>query len=263
MNLLKTKTAGFSLLEMIGVMAVMAIMAGALAPSVFQMMEAGYETAEAESMESIGDNFERYVLRSKTIPAESDWVEEVADFAGMVPTRLSHNDKNYARKIYYSPKFFTNKKKTFAGFAQDTGLDVEPYSPRILIVSSLEGEVTANLNNQNRFDAVWDQTSKAKIKESKSVLIQRVNLAPHFVRTVLSNSSTNQVGYSVEGGGEGSVSAGTGASDGQRTVYLIADSLLKLRGHPYPGQPVLRQQVVKADASFRYQEDTGVWSWHH
>ena len=38
MKTLRT-SAGFSLLEMIGVMAVMAILAGALAPSIFQMIE--------------------------------------------------------------------------------------------------------------------------------------------------------------------------------------------------------------------------------
>ena len=52
---LRKQALGFSLLELIGVMAVMAILAGALAPSVFQLIEEGYQTAERQSLKTIAD----------------------------------------------------------------------------------------------------------------------------------------------------------------------------------------------------------------
>lgn len=257
-----SSSAGFSLLEMIGVMAVMAILAGALAPSVFQMMEAGYETAEADTMQALGAAYQGYVVRSKSIPAAADWVDDIADYAGYVPLKVAQNEKGFARRIYFDPTFFTSSPQAFSGYVQDTGLSARPYSPRIMLVSSLDQAISASLNTQARFDAVWAQSTGALITESKSTLIERINLTPDFVRVVLSNSAASQVGYSLEGGTEAAVAAASGGSDGQRTVYLISDTLLQLRGDPYPGAPVLRQQLVSREGSYRYAENSGVWSWY-
>ena len=257
------RARGFSLLELIGVLAVMGIMAGALAPSVFQLIEDGYADAEVVNLTTIGDSLRDYVRREKQIPtaAGDEWAREIAAYASLAPERVLRNQKRYKRRYYVDRRFFENKNKAFKGYTQQQGLSVRPYSPRIMIVSSLEGEVKANLNKPARFDAVWDGAKGARIVESKQVKIERINLAPVFVRVVLNNASTNQAGYSLEGGSDNAVAAAAGGADGSRTLYVIADTRLALNAAPYPSGGLLRQLIVKEETSLRYELAGVNWHW--
>ena len=257
-------SAGFSLLEMIGVMAVMAILAGALAPSIFQMIEEGYQGAEAQSMETVAEALQDYVRYTKTIPTDQadNWTTAVADYAGLSPNRVRYNDKNFERRLYIDPDFFGGGgggSGTF--FSQDQGLSNMPVSPRVMLVSSLDGAVRQRLNSADRFDDVWNQESDARIKESKTVFIERVNLAPLFKRVVLSNANASQAGYVLESGSEGSIAGESGGSDGVRTIYVVAGSKLSLRAAPYPGGTTMRQLIVDRDVSVRYETDGVSWYW--
>jgi prepilin-type N-terminal cleavage/methylation domain-containing protein len=257
------RNKGFSLLEMIGVMAVMAIFAGALAPSVFQVIEEGYQGAEQQSLRSIGESLERYVRSSKSIPslAAADWASAVADYASLAPQRVLTNEKQFARRLYADPQFFTTTNQAFTGYIQTQGLANAPNSPRLMVVSSLAGNITANLNTHERFTDVWEQTADALIVETKEVMIERVNLAPLFVRMVLNNANSAQTGYVLESGTEAAVAAASGGIDGSRTVYVIAGTRLGLNQSPFPGGATQRQLIVSADDSLRYQLNGSVWAW--
>ena len=260
---MRRQSQGFSLLEMIGVMAVMAILAGALAPAIFQMIDDGYQTAEIQSMETLRTALEDAIRSNKEIPSakDSDWTTAVADFAGFAPSRVLYNDKNFKRRLYVDPKFFSKKNKAFKGYVQNQGLASKPHSPRMMLVSNLEGNIKTKLNNNKQFSAVWEQTKKAKIKESKTLIIERINLAPLFKRVVLSNSFSSQTGFELEGGKEGAIAAASGGSDGSRTLYVIAATRIDLNAAPYPGGATQRQLIVQNDTSLRYQTDGGSWYW--
>ena len=259
-----SKPAGFSLLEMIGVMAVMAILAGALAPSVFQMLEEGYQGAEAQSMETVAGALRDYVRYTKTIPAANAdrWSEAVAEYAGLSPTRVRLNEKNYARRLYIDPDFFGGGGTGGDPFyTQDQGLAVLPVSPRAMFVSDLDSNVSANLNTAVRFDDVWNQTADALIVESKTVFVERINLAPLFKRVILSNANSGQTGYVLEAASEAAVAAASGGSDGVRTIFVMAGSRLSLRAAPFPGSTTQRQLIVSRDMSLRYETDGATWFW--
>lgn len=256
--------AGFSLLEMIGVMAVMAILAGALAPSIFQMIEEGYQGAEAQSMDTISGALEAYITYNKTIPSQKQdkWTAAVADYAGLSPNRVRLNDKNFERKLFMDPKFFAGGGGGGDPFfMQGQGLSAMPSSPRILLISSLDGEVKVKLTNKSQFDKVWDQDKGAKVLESKTVFIERINLAPAFKRVVLSNANASQSGFVLEAGSEGAVAGASGGSDGVRTLYVLVGSKLSLRAAPFPGGATQRQLIVDRDMSLRYETDGVTWYW--
>ncbi|MEM9622478.1 MAG: type II secretion system protein [Pseudomonadota bacterium] len=254
---------GFSLLELIGVMAVMAILAGALAPSVFQMLERGYQDAEKKSLAAIADSLSGYIRANKAIPDENinNWSTAVADFAALPPQRVTLNDKNFQRRLYVDPNFFTTANQVFPGYVQDLGLGSPPNSPRLMLISSLEGSVSPVLNTTARFGDVWQQSGSPVIVESDTVLIERINLAGWFNRVVLTNSAGSQAGFLVEAGTEGAVAAASGGVDGVRTVYVLTDSRLGLNVAPYPGGVTQRQLIVSRDVSLRYQTDGSSWFW--
>lgn len=254
---------GFSLLEMIGVLAVMAIMAGALAPSVFQLIEEGYQTAEQQNLRTIGQSLVDSVRRDKRIPtlAAGDWTTAVADYASLPPQRVLANDKNFTRRLYADPMFFTSSDQAFAGYTQTQGLATLPFSPRLMVVSSLTGNVSANLNTNVRFTDVWEQTTDSLLVESDTLLVERVNLATLFMRVVLNNANPAQAGYVLEGGTEASVAGAAAGVDGSRTVYVIAGSRLGLNAVPFPGAGMQRQLIVSAENSLRYQLEGSAWAW--
>jgi prepilin-type N-terminal cleavage/methylation domain-containing protein len=257
------KHAGFTLLELIGVMAVMAILAGALAPAVIQLLDEGYQTAEEQNLRTIGDALQRYIRQTKAIPRalDTEWPVAVANYAALPAPRVLTNDKNFNRRLYFDPRFFSTVDQVFPGFAQDRGLASTPNSPRAMIVSNLQGAVTTALNTNAQFQAVWDQTNTATIVETKNLMIERLNFAPLFIRAVLSNSSASQGGYALESGTEGAVAAAGGGLDGVRTIFVVADTRLSLNAAPFPGGATLRELVVTDEISLRYQLVGGNWFW--
>lgn len=257
------RARGFSLLEMIGVLSVMAILAGALAPSVFQILEEAYQEAEERSLETIADALESYIRRNKVIPsvATNDWTVAVADHASLSPQLVLTNEKNFNRRLYADPMFFTTSNQAWTGYTQTQGLATMPNSPRLMLVSDLDGNVSANLNTNARFSDVWEQNIGALLVESDTLLIERINLAPLFVRAVLMNANTSQAGYALEGGTEASVAAASGGADGSRTVFVIAGTRLDLNAAPFPGAGLLTREIVTADVSWRYQTDGFTWAW--
>ncbi|NKB99870.1 MAG: prepilin-type N-terminal cleavage/methylation domain-containing protein [Pseudomonadales bacterium] len=261
----KSKAKGFSLLEMIGVLAVMAIFAGALAPSVFQMIEESYQGAEAQSVNTVAQALQDYARYTKSIPAakSSKWPTAVADYAGLSPNRVLKNDKNFERKLFIDPDFLAGGGSGGSSifYSQDQGLDTMPSSPRIMLVSNLEGKIKPKLKSASDFDDVWNQTADSKIVESKTLFVERINLAPLFMRVVLSNANTSQAGYLLESGTEASVAAASGGSDGVRTIFVLAGSKLSLRAAPYPGGTTQRQLIVDQDMSLRFEIGGSGWYW--
>ena len=257
------KPFGFSLLEMIGVLAVMGIMAGALALSVFQLIEEGYQTAEQQSLAAIRQSLVDSVRREQAIPnlTPAVWSVAVADYASLPPQRVLDNQKNFTRRFYADPMFFTSSNQAFTGYVQTQGLATMPFSPRMMVISSLTGNITTNLNTNARFTDVWEQAPTAVIVETDSLMIERINFAPLFMRVVLNNANTGQAGYVLEGGGEAAVAAASGGLDGSRTVFVLAGSRLGLNAAPFPGGAMQRQLLVTAENSLRYQLDGSVWNW--
>lgn len=260
---MKKSARGFSLLEMIGVMAVMAILAGALVPSVFQLIEEGYQAAEKESMAAIAGSLRSHIVQNKSIPTSDSrtWATAVAEYAAMAPIRVLKNDKGFTRVLYFDPRFFTSVDSRFGGYNQTLGLATKPVSPRLMIISSLSGEVSANLSSAEAFSQVWDQGPKLLIEESKSLFIERVNLGSLFLRVVLNNAHKSQVGYVLEDGSEGPVAGISGAADGSRTVWVLAGTALSLNVAPYPGGITQRQTIISVARSMRYQFDGSDWYW--
>ena len=259
----RAKARGFSLLELIGVMAIMAILAAALAPSVFRMIEDSYQDAEATSLTTIATSMAHYIRRDKTIPTQtlSTWSAAVADYASLAPQNVTDNPKGFQRRLYVDPQFFTTANQNFPGYTQTNGLTQAPNSPRMMFVSNLEGSVTANITTGTQFEAVWSQAGSPSIVETKTLLIERLNLAQVFMRVILSNANSAQAGYQLEGATVAAVPGAVGGSDGTRTVFLIADTRLQLNASPFPIGGLLRQLIVDEELSMRYELVGANWAW--
>ncbi|MEE9322266.1 MAG: type II secretion system protein [Granulosicoccus sp.] len=254
---------GFSLLEMIAVLAISSILAGSLAPSLIRSLELSHSESEAESLKTMATVLIEYVMSNKRIPSSnpSDWGSALAVVASVSPANLTHNQRNYSRALFFDPLFLTNTESNFSGFTQNLGLLNKPPSPRILIISNLAGNTTSSLLTSLQFNAIWNQTNDAGFVESKTIKIERVNLAAYFHQVLLSNQNSNSAAFSLDLGSVGAVPPISGATDGEEIRHIIKSTQLRLHAAPYPSGPVQTTLLVNSSQSFSYTNTSGSWSW--
>src|SRR5437867_7195065 len=90
----------FSLIELIGVLAVMAILAAVLVPSLIRQMDRIAGEQESAALKSFGDALQQSILRKRYIPSASDWATNIAAELG---ADVANVNTNQARR---QPRFF-------------------------------------------------------------------------------------------------------------------------------------------------------------
>lgn len=254
---------GFTLMELIGVMAVMAILAGALSPNIAASLNQAYSDSEIRDLEIIADELTDYIIEKKQIPSAkpSSWVKAISSVSTFTKQDVEYNNKGYRRRLVFDPRFFSSSDKKFNGFKQNLGLASAPVSPRVLLISDMNKHVAAVPNKSKIFNAIWDQSKKSIIKENKNLIIKRINLADKFHRVVLSNQNTAKPYYQFETGKPASIPVANGGTDGIVTRYIIDSSRISLYTSPYPNGNLEQVAIIKSDLSFRYQTNGVSWNW--
>lgn len=254
---------GFTLMELIGVMAIVSIMAAVIAPGVFKVIDANIGDAENKNIKALAGALEDSITETKRIPHQNttEWITATAAYVDLPTSEIEFNARNFRRRIYIDPQFFTTSNTTFTGYTQTSGLAQAPVSPRIMLVSDLTRNAPNPPTSNAAFSTIWDQTSGASVVEGPKVKIQRLNLAPLFHRVVLVNSNTQQPAYSIEAGSASPVPPAVGAVDGNITRYLLENSNLKLYADPYPSGALLTLAILNNDHSYRYETGGSVWAW--
>jgi len=247
---------GFSLIEMIGVLAVMAILAAVIAPPVIQEINRAKADSETQNLVSMSKELEEYIRAKKIIPSAAGWVKAVASESTVQESKIKSNNSGFTRGYYVDPHFFTGTNKTFSAYVQNAGLTTAPVSPRIMIVSSLTANAPAPPTTFSVFDATWNQTAGKLVTESANVKIQRIHLGFLFHRVLLTNqSATLTPSYRIEAGTKTSVPAG---SPGQLTRYVLDGSKLSLFLDTGSLNYAL---LVREDESLLYGTDGSKWFW--
>ncbi|MBL4712451.1 MAG: type II secretion system protein [Gammaproteobacteria bacterium] len=254
---------GFTLMELIGVMAVMAILAGALSPNIADSINQAYSDAEIENMTLIADSLNKYIQQEKRIPSAkpSSWVKALSSSSTFINEDLEYNNKGYRRRFIFDPRFFSNADKKFSGFKQNKGLAEAPVSPRVLLVSDMTRHVPSVSNNAKVFNAIWNQTKNSKFVESKNLKIKRINLSDKFHRVILSNQDKSKPYYQLEKGKYAFIPAAKKGSDGIITRYIINSTRINLFDAPYPTGKLEQTAIIQSDWTTRYQANGKNWSW--
>lgn len=188
---------GFSLIEVIGVMAIIAILLSAAAPNVIKLIKNERQDAEDVTLESIGEAFVAFVEEKQIIPNGVAWEDSLSNFVD-----LSTNDLSQAingnRVLYIHPDFtignFPTSSYNQDSIFQSTGdvpLDSTPGDPRVIIASNLYTNITTTTLTSAQFDAVWNQTGSipTDLVEADSVSIERINLNAQFFPVIFNVAS--------------------------------------------------------------------------
>ena len=136
------RARGFTLLEIIAVLAIMGVLASVAAPAIIRSIDDGFAAAEEQTLAALGEALATYVRENKRIPSRNpdSWSAALTEFVDLSQTRLRENDRSFQRAIYFDPQFMTTTDTPFSGVVQVTGFTQRPNSPRAMIVSDLRGD---------------------------------------------------------------------------------------------------------------------------
>ncbi len=250
-------------MELIGVMAIIAILASVMAPGLTDAIDKAYGEEEVGSLEVFGSALERHILNTGEIPSmdTSDWAPAIASLTDVPVDKVEFNSRGYKRQLYIDPRFFTASDTKFTGYTQDAGLAGAPNSPRMMLISSLDGNLPKAPKTGASFAAIWDQTDEAGVVAGKKTKIERLNLGSRFHLLVLTNSSDQQGAYALGNGSQNPVPAAVGGVDGTIERYVIESTRLKLHASPFPSGDLETTVLLRNSLSAHYVTDGSRWFW--
>jgi len=203
---------GFSLIEFIGVLAILAILGAVIAPNLIRQIDMAERDAEVEALRTLESGLRQYVRREKMIPDVQTWAEAVASQINRPAAQVYANRRGLARILVYDRKLAANLP-----FRQvSRGFPNPPANLRFMLISHLSQDIGAlhpggdlDRMGAGMFDAVWNQQGQpAALTEGGDLLIQRINLSDMFHILALNNNDDAQAWFEVDGAGRVSVDSG-------------------------------------------------------
>jgi type II secretory pathway pseudopilin PulG len=181
----------FTLIEMIGALAVVVILASMAVPVAVRQIDRAAWNAEVATLSSISNAIVMQIIRNKTVSSTNTWASDAAYWAGLPPSRITTTPRNYSRAIFMDTSGWLGS--TALPFTQPNTGTTMPTSARLMILSTISTALPSSLGS---FNTIWNTPEKTKptgggwtswTGKGEDIVIQRVNLQPLFHRVVLFN----------------------------------------------------------------------------
>src|SRR5437660_2703347 len=250
---------GFSLIEMIGVLAVVLLLALALAWVSTKSLDTVASNQEGANLQNFSTAFQNSILRNRYIPGSTDWYQIIATELGVNTNAVLQTDRRVTRVVMIDPNFQIGTNSTGAlPYSQTTsGSTNQPQSTRVMILSSLSAALPASGTSSTNFVTLWNTTDgflptngsfTGWKGRSDDLKIQRINLGSLFARLRLGNylSSTNQGRYKIDGQGPTTVTTNDVDS------WFIQNTVLSLIPDATSGNDPQAELMLTRDLSFFY-----------
>jgi len=256
--------AGFSLVEVLGLLAVFTILAIAIIPPVIQSMDRAAREREQRALRQMMEGLRCHILRTRSIPDHTTFAQAIATELGVPPSRVLTNRRRVARRYVIDPAIpaILSLPYTQGPFGV-TNRIVSPLG--IMLVSSTGTSLPASLASgvapsAEAFSNLWN-TAENEVPEGWSwkgrgedLQIERLSLDCLFVPLVLE--------YDTAAGG---CNAGRFAIDGLSTNALpsvpifmanyLRGTLLELHHHEESPVSLQVREVLEHALAFVYEGD--------
>ncbi|MDQ8203040.1 type II secretion system protein [Pelagicoccus sp. SDUM812003] len=193
---------GFTLLEMIGVMAIIGILATALMPNAIRAIDRAAVKVEQDTMAELGQSLRGFLIENEALPSLSTWPAALADFCDLGAGAVSVNPRHNARVLIYDP--------------------ASAPAPRAILLSCMRAGLSlpsaGNINSAARFQALWD-TAHGEVpstaswngwnawnnvdRAADSLVIERINLRSVYLEQLktcavaLNNTTSAPASYEI------------------------------------------------------------------
>lgn len=152
-----TSPAGFSLVEMIGVLAILAILAGFIAPTMINQLEAAKRNAEDEQLVTIAKGIELYVRQTRSFPSNLTVLSP--EYVPVASGQLTANPNGFLRYYFVQPNV--------GSFTNTTGLATTALADaRFILITNLTRNENPSITNDTDFETWWstDETGVPDLK---------------------------------------------------------------------------------------------------
>lgn len=198
--------SGFTLIEVIGALAVVALLVGVTAQSGFERLKQADRATEAADLSQIITGIERAVVRTRSVPTASNWVTVVAGHLSKSTNQIAKTRQGHARVLLFDPAFRIGPSVTNTlPFVQSATGSILPSNARAVVVSSI-ATALPTLTATN-FAALWNAASGTLPAgwsgwggSASDLRIERLDFSRLFRRVILNNlDSTAAAPYGVDG----------------------------------------------------------------
>jgi prepilin-type N-terminal cleavage/methylation domain-containing protein len=209
---------GFTLIEMIGVLAVIGILAALLVPAVIREMDQAARTRDAAELNGMATALQSYILRTGQIPGtQQSLVTNLATEMAVSSNQIAVSSRNVARAFVFNPNLWINGQLPYNQSLQTNGtgtyitnngviVAVPGTNLQLMIISSLDA--TYPLPTTINFADAWGTPSGTVPStwtwsgNSNDLTIQRVDFTHLFHRLILNpiDIPTNCGNYAIESG---------------------------------------------------------------
>ncbi len=257
----KRSRQAMSLLELVGVLAIMAILASLLLPALLKQIDKATADQEIANLQAFSDAMQRSVMRNRYIPGAVDWATNIAAELGWNVLDVQNNPRRNQRYFLIDPVFASSVTLPYSQGL--FGLTNQPSSARVILLSSL-GQPLPAMNNgvpafPGDFSNIWNSVDgrvpfatlfSGWRGSGADLMIKRVNLSQLFSRLLLTCfASTNYCYYSIDN----NLNPYTLTSSNWIDGYFIQNSVFGL----YSGATnnIDSQQILIRDSSFVYYQN--------
>lgn len=193
--------SGFSLLELIGVLSIMAILTSLFIPAARRQLRDAEQRAESQTLAAISQAVQEVILEHKTLPGTNDWMDLVAEEVDPMSPILTVTAGGAPRLLIYHPSSAIRPQanarvQTASGFQNLT-----PGSDRLLLVSTLQDAFPShiNLGSAATFEALWNTLphqrpagwTEEDLPDPDDLHIARLDLSTLLHRVVINNAASD------------------------------------------------------------------------
>lgn len=254
---------GFSLIEVIGVLSIVAILVAVVGQSVLQNLNRSAREAEDQNMANIANALQASILRTKSVPSAANWVQVVSSELGLPPNKVSTTAAGTTRVLLIDPncRIGTNASQTLP-YTQTNRGSIELISPRFLLISSVTDPLPSlgiASNSASTFSNLWSTVPgtipaiwATNWNESpEDVKFQRLDLSTLFSRVILENIDlTNDAPFSIE-----VTNSLTRVQEQSRMeMWFINSTILNFHN---PSNMLIAREYVTSDVGYTFEN--GDW----
>lgn len=184
-------------MEMIAVMAIIAILASAIAPNIASQLKRARSDAEDATLANISRLLTESVIRTHTIPGSGTWTTDLAALSDLPANQIATNEDNFPRVFLVDPAWNPSATLPPAGGWTQTPanawlLNGASGNCRILLISGTQQDLTASCGSLSaiQFDQVWNnQGGPSACMQSNDARVSRTNLTPLFHQATIVSSA--------------------------------------------------------------------------
>ena len=235
---------GFTLVELVGVLAIMAILASFIAPNVINQLRSARRDAEDQQLSNIAQGIKLYLRQTRSFPASLAVLSP--DYVPVSSGQLTNNANGFLRYYFLQPNIsgYTN----VAGLAPSALAD-----SRYLLITDLTQNANPTITTEAEFEAWWntDETGTPDLKIHRSQVSHLFHLL---------SLSTDGAGGSYSIGIGPPINSG-GFTLAAHTRYHITGTTVALDEADF-FLTAEKQFVMTAEAGYQFDPDcTGGSQW--